>query len=397
MLRLFVMAMLAIPTLAQAAGQTSCPPLGELPGYLPEAARVRAWEGREFTGKVDAGSDTEDKVQYGRTCQINYRIKAGANPMSNSEVQENYRQELKRLGAELQFEGGRDTYAKLVKDGTETWFRVYGGEDVYELTVLRVEPPKLTLLPPSGNDYKLLGHMPDFIAAKPVISNYDTMIFNVIESDAEKEVAAQGRTTKITYEYKGKDDPLTNAEINWNYREALKQLGAEILFTGSRDTTARVLRDGQVVWMRVYAGETSIEISALEEKPFEPAIKPAPPAQLQATLAKAGRVTLYVNFDFDRAVLRPEAGPVVDQVVAAMKADPTLRLQIVGHTDALGTAEHNRKLSTERAASFAAAVASRGITADRLTSAGMGPDQPIAANDTSEGRAKNRRVELVRI
>ena len=395
---LAVLAVLAMPVVpAFAAPQKSCPPLGALPNYIPQEARTRNWDWLEFTRKTGVGDETEDVTQYGRTCQISYQLKEGADTMSNLEAQMNFRQQLTQLGAVIQSEGGRDTYAVLKKDGAETWFRTYGGDGSYELTTLQVEPPKLTLLPPSGNDYKLLGHLPDYVSAKPTVKNYDSMTFSVIENDVEKEVTAQGRTFTVNYEYKGAKDPLANPEINYNYREALKALGAEILYIGGRETTGRLLRDGQVIWFKTYAGETSVEVSAVEEKPFEAAIKPPPPAQMQTTMMQTGRVTLYVNFDFDKATLRPEAAAVVTQVVAMLKADPKLRLNIEGHTDALGTAERNRKLSADRAASFVAALAAQGIAADRLASAGFGPDKPLATNDTSDGRAKNRRVELVRM
>ncbi len=392
-----LLAALLLPALASAAPQKSCPPLGVIPGYVPDEARTRAWEPMEFTRKTGTGDETEDAIQTGRTCVISYRIKDGAEPMSNLEVQTNYRQQLQSLGAVLQSESGRDTYAVLVTEGVEKWFRIDGGEDIYELTVMQVEPPRLTLLPPSGADYRLLGHLPGFVANKPVTRSYDTMNFSVIDNGEEKDVAAQGRTFTVHYDDKRSGDPMTNAEISWNYREALKTLGAEILFTGTRDTTARLLQDGQAIWLRIYAGETSVDISVVEEKPFEPTIRPPPPTQMQAALAQTGRIALYVNFDFDRSTLRPEAAPVVAEVAALLKADPALRLSIEGHTDSLGTADRNRTLSADRAASFAAAVAAQGVPPARLASAGFGPDKPIATNDTTEGRAKNRRVELVRI
>ena len=111
-----------------------------LPNYIPEEALTRNWGPLEFTRKTGVGDETEDALIYGRTCQITYRLKEGADPMSNLEVQTNFRQQLQQLGAVIQFEGGRDTSAVLKKNGAETWFRTYGGEDSYELTVLQVEP-----------------------------------------------------------------------------------------------------------------------------------------------------------------------------------------------------------------------------------------------------------------
>jgi outer membrane protein OmpA-like peptidoglycan-associated protein len=79
-----------------------------------------------------------------------------------------------------------------------------------------------------------------------------------------------------------------------------------------------------------------------------------------------------------------------------MKSNPDLKVEIEGHTDGIGGHDYNMKLSKDRAASVVAAVVAGGIDASRLNSAGFGPDKPIASNDTDEGRAKNRRVELVK-
>lgn len=381
---------------ARAAPQTACPPLGAMPNYVPQEARLRVWEPLTFMQRTGTGDDAEERTVNGRTCQISYQLKDGADTLSNLEIQMNYRQQLQALGAVLQSEGARDTYAVLDKDGAQTWFRTYSSETSIELTVLQVTLPKPSLLPPSGNDHRLLGHMPGFVAGKPEVRNFDKMTFTIMAEDGEREVGVQGRTFVLSYQHDDKALPPSDAETIWNYTQALRALGAELLNQYPRGVTARLLRDGQVIWIGVASSETSVEVRVVEERPFEPTVKPAQ-AQLQTALAGAGRVALYVNFDFDRAVLRPEAAPVVAQVAAMLKADPALRLSIEGHTDSLGAAERNRTLSAERAAAFAAAVAAQGVAPDRLTSAGFGPDKPVATNDTSEGRARNRRVELVRM
>ncbi|HET9048587.1 MAG TPA: OmpA family protein [Chiayiivirga sp.] len=117
---------------------------------------------------------------------------------------------------------------------------------------------------------------------------------------------------------------------------------------------------------------------------------------LKAALDSAGRVALYINFDFGKATLRPDAKPVLDQIVALLKDDTGLTLAIEGHTDDIGNDAANQRLSEERARAVMAALTAGGIEAPRLSAAGLGESTPIAANDGSEGRAKNRRVELVK-
>ena len=125
-------------------------------------------------------------------------------------------------------------------------------------------------------------------------------------------------------------------------------------------------------------------------------MKPPEASALKAALDKDGRVALYVNFDFAKSTLKPDAAPVVAQVLKLMKDNPGLKLAIEGHTDNVGGSDYNSKLSQARAAAMVGALVAQGIAADRLTSAGYGSDKPIADNNTSDGRAKNRRVELVK-
>jgi OOP family OmpA-OmpF porin len=86
-------------------------------------------------------------------------------------------------------------------------------------------------------------------------------------------------------------------------------------------------------------------------------------------------------------------GPL-DRVVAALRERPDLRVVIEGHTDNVGNREANIRLSKARADAVGAYLVSKGIDASRLGSIGLGPDQPVASNDTPEGRAQNRRVQL---
>jgi outer membrane protein OmpA-like peptidoglycan-associated protein len=129
-----------------------------------------------------------------------------------------------------------------------------------------------------------------------------------------------------------------------------------------------------------------------------PATPPPPTAEaLKAALDLHGRVTIYINFDFDKAIIKPESKPIVNEVIRMMKQSPDLKLSIDGYTDNVGTHEYNIKLSQARAAAVVEALTKAGIAADRLSSAGYGDSNPIADNDKPEGRAKNRRVELVRM
>jgi outer membrane protein OmpA-like peptidoglycan-associated protein len=113
-------------------------------------------------------------------------------------------------------------------------------------------------------------------------------------------------------------------------------------------------------------------------------------------LNKSGFVTLYINFETGKADIKPESQSIVDQIADMLKANETLNLSIEGHTDNVGTAAFNKTLSENRAKSVMNAIVAKGIDASRLTANGWGQEKPIADNKAEDGRAKNRRVEIVK-
>lgn len=102
-----------------------------------------------------------------------------------------------------------------------------------------------------------------------------------------------------------------------------------------------------------------------------------------------------VQFEVNKADLKASAFPILDQVANALKAEPDIKVLINGHTDSTGKRDYNIDLSQRRAESVKNYLVSKGVSAERLTATGYGPDRPVASNDTTEGRAQNRRVEFV--
>jgi OOP family OmpA-OmpF porin len=116
-------------------------------------------------------------------------------------------------------------------------------------------------------------------------------------------------------------------------------------------------------------------------------------------LEKDGRVAISggILFETDSARLAPSAVGLVGKVSDVMKKHPDLKIAVVGHTDSTGDYKYNLQLSERRANAMVDAIAKNGVAATRLAAVGIGPLSPIASNDTAEGRAQNRRVELVLI
>ena len=119
---------------------------------------------------------------------------------------------------------------------------------------------------------------------------------------------------------------------------------------------------------------------------------------MEQALATKHHYDLYgIHFDFDKAVIQPDSNALLDDIATALKHFPKWRLRITGHTDSTGDAAYNEELSMNRANAIKQALVERGIDAARLETLGTGEKQPIASNDTPEGQALNRRVELVRL
>ncbi|MGE5320847.1 MAG: OmpA family protein [Hyphomicrobiaceae bacterium] len=129
----------------------------------------------------------------------------------------------------------------------------------------------------------------------------------------------------------------------------------------------------------------------LPEAQPEPVAAPAPvPAPARAPLVLEG-----VNFDFDKAVIRPPDVARLEQDFATLKKWGDVKVEVAGHTDSIGTEEYNMGLSLRRANAVRNWLVGKGVAADRLIVKGYGETMPIADNKTAEGRFKNRRVELV--
>jgi len=108
-------------------------------------------------------------------------------------------------------------------------------------------------------------------------------------------------------------------------------------------------------------------------------------------------ITHGINFDIDKATLRPESMGTLNQIKSILTDNPDLRFEIDGHTDNTGNAAHNLVLSQQRADAVKARLVTMGITSARLTTKGFGDTKPISDNGTPEGKANNRRVEFIRI
>jgi OmpA-OmpF porin, OOP family len=139
-------------------------------------------------------------------------------------------------------------------------------------------------------------------------------------------------------------------------------------------------------------------VAVTEAKPMDSGMITVDASALDKSLETTGKAVIYgIYFDVDKAEIKPESKTQLDEIARLLKQHPDIKLTVTGHTDNQGPAAHNQQLSQRRAdAIVAALVTTYGIPAARLTAQGMGSSAPVASNATEDGRAKNRRVELVK-
>ena len=151
----------------------------------------------------------------------------------------------------------------------------------------------------------------------------------------------------------------------------------------------------------VSRADESVRTGGVEYLCQIPPPRRAAPPPAEAPAAQAAAVPRKIeslpgpSFEFGKAELTGEGRRHVERVVQAMRADPTLRISVEGHTDSVGTHDRNMLLSKLRADAVRDYLVSHGIQADRITTQGFAETRPIADNDTAAGHAMNRRVEIV--
>lgn len=152
------------------------------------------------------------------------------------------------------------------------------------------------------------------------------------------------------------------------------------------------------LYCKALNGRTGVLVVAIEPKARENKMVAVSADDMAKALAADGRISLYgIHFDFNKSAVKPESKPTLEQIAALLKGQPALKLAVVGHTDNVGGDKYNLGLSERRAdAVVAALVEDYGIDAERMQASGAGMGKPVASNDDEAGRAKNRRVELVK-
>ncbi|WP_295444763.1 OmpA family protein [uncultured Thiodictyon sp.] len=278
---------------------------------------------------------------------------------------------------------------------------------------------------------------------------------NNIAFAPEQSLNLEGRTTRLVYVVPEGRSPL---EVVRNYQDEVEALGGKVLFTCKREEcggaadrssnggggemslamvlypeeritdpafssgncamTERIkdqrylaaeLPDQQAhvsvlaytlkadSYCKALDGRTVAVVDFIEAKGREQKMVKVDAAEMARTIATTGRIALYgILFDFDKTAVKPESAPALTEIAALLKGNPALKLLVVGHTDNAGNFDYNRTLSQRRAeAVVATLVKDYKVDKARLLPVGVSFAAPLASNQSEEGRAQNRRVELV--
>ncbi|NLI46546.1 MAG: OmpA family protein [Acidobacteria bacterium] len=244
-------------------------------------------------------------------------------------------------------------------------------------------------------DHPVLTRMQNMYITVYKTSEFDQFAF---KTGPKATTAVEGKRFEIRYVTKTGSVPPTPVAIIRNHQQAIARIGGTTVYEDQRYTTLKLAKDGKEIWVQVDTAWGKGYFLTIVEKQAMVQEVVASAELFKAGLNTTGHVEVPgIFFDTGKSVLKPESDAAVGEIAKLLQADPALKVYVVGHTDSVAALDLNMKLSQARAeAVVQTLVTKHGIAAARLVGRGVGPLCPVASNDTEEGRAKNRRVELVK-
>ena len=261
---------------------------------------------------------------------------------------------------------------------------------------------------PGSKDPKLLTRMPGFYISDYRESQFDAHDFVVQTPKTVGKQHVEGHLTYWRYDITSAAvaTPPSWLQIARNYQNAVERLGGKKMYDAgpgnNYDSTFLISKNGTDTWIELNprgrsTGSGMYTLLIVEVQKMQQDVVANADA-LKGGLADSGHVEVPgIFFDFGKSELKPESQAAIQEIAKLLQSNPALKLWVVGHTDAVGSAESNVTLSNARAAAVIQALTQRnGIDSKRLAPFGNGPYAPVASNDSEDGRARNRRVELVK-
>lgn len=237
-----------------------------------------------------------------------------------------------------------------------------------------------------SKDHPMFNRMSGFYIADYSAEDFGSHEFYYLDND----VIVEGKKTFITYV---SDKEVGALKIIRNFSNAIKKIGGQAYEEGDNRVVLILKKGNAETWAEIYSYSDSYNLTVIEKGEVEQEITAN---AILEELNKTGKAILYINFDSGKSTIKNESMPVVEQIIEMMNQAPDIQISVEGHTDSDGSNESNLKLSQARAKAVVDAIVKGGIDKSRLSSAGFGEEKPIAENSTEEGKAQNRRVELVK-
>jgi outer membrane protein OmpA-like peptidoglycan-associated protein len=267
------------------------------------------------------------------------------------------------------------------------------------LTILIFSSFSIILAQPDragSKDPPLFNRMPDYW-----IQLYDEKDFFRFEFPTGKNQtnAVEGHYYMVKYFLNSGAKPAGSVAIMRNYQNAVKSIGGQIIYQAPDywQTVLKVVRNGSEYWTLVRMMNSQDYSVIMVQKALMAQNIVITAQDIAKNIKETGKASLFgLYFDTNKAEIKPESEPALQEIAKYLKMEPKLKFYVVGHTDNVGTLEFNLKLSKDRADAVVKELTGKyEIPAAQLTAWGDGPTAPVASNAAEEGRAQNRRVELV--
>ncbi len=244
-------------------------------------------------------------------------------------------------------------------------------------------------------DHPLFNRMPNFVLTDCRIKDYDKIDFI---DENENDVAIEGKLHQANYSIKEGFRAPSELQIIRNYRNAIEKIGGKVVKEYSNDIYLTLTKDNTKYWIIVDASNSgeAYDLTILEKAEMSQDVVANSDA-IYDDIQKTGHASIYgIYFDFNKSDIKPESEPAIKEIAKMLNQNKNLKVYIVGHTDNVGSLDYNMKLSQARADAVVKELINKyKISPNRLKAYGVASLAPVNSNNTEEGRAKNRRVEIV--
>lgn len=394
-----------------AKGSKDHPVVSRIPNFYISGYKDIEFDQYEF--KLKKGK----KIIGGRTYQITYKQQKGATTMSSTQKVQNYTNAIKKIGGEVLYKSKSSATMKVKVDKSEIWLYISNsfGARAYALTIVEkgsirqdVVAQTLTAMPPGkevvikktkkdkpgSKDHPLVTRIPNFY-----IASYKDIEFGAHDFQLKKvKQKVEGRKFEITYRQQGGAQLMSSIQKVRNYTNAIKKIGGEVIFETKSKAVMKVITDNREVWLQVSNpfGQRAYHLTIVEKQSMKQEVTADAEAMLK-DITQTGHVAVYgIHFDTGKSTIKPSSTPAFKEIKRLLELDPKLNIYVIGHTDMVGTLSSNMRLAESRASAVVKELVTKyKINKNRLTPKGVGPLCPVASNRSKEGKAKNRRVELV--